>query len=170
GRREPLGRLIHDQELRVEQQRAPDLYLLLLPSGELRSAVPLPLGRAGKELVHTLWVPTAVTTVAAADHAEVLVNAERGKEPASLRDVPDTELRNLVRGSADQLGTEEADRAGRSGGCEAHDRRSKCRLAHAVAADHGNRLFVLHLERHVVEDVCRTVERIQPIDRKQLLT
>src|SRR5437016_829281 len=64
GRREPLGRLIHDQELRVEQQRATDCEHLLLTSGELRSAVPLPLGKARKELVHTLWVPTAVTTVA----------------------------------------------------------------------------------------------------------
>ncbi len=144
GRREPLGRLVHDQELRIEQQRATDREHLLLAAGELRSAVPLPLGKAREELVHTLWGPTAVTTVAAADHAEVLVDAERGKEPASLRDVADTELRDLVRGSADQLaypgsGSSRSLRGGR----EAHDRRAERRLSHAVAADHGHRLLVL---------------------------
>ena len=54
----PFGRLIHDQQLRVRQQRTTDREHLLLPARELRAAVPLPLGQAWKELVDPLWSPS----------------------------------------------------------------------------------------------------------------
>ena len=50
-RREPLGGLVHDQQLRVRQERAADREHLLLAAGELRAAVLLALGEAREELV-----------------------------------------------------------------------------------------------------------------------
>ena len=50
-RREALGRLVHDQQPRVEQQRAADREHLLLAAGELRAAVPAALGEAREQLV-----------------------------------------------------------------------------------------------------------------------
>ena len=47
-RREPLGRLVHDQELRVRQQRASDRQHLLLATGELRAAVRFRSASRGK--------------------------------------------------------------------------------------------------------------------------
>src|SRR5207249_5057674 len=38
----PFGRLVHDQQLRIRQERATDREHLLLPARELRAAVPLP--------------------------------------------------------------------------------------------------------------------------------
>ena len=53
---------------------------------------------------------------ARADHAQVLVDAERREEPAALRHVADAAGGDLVRGLAEQLVALEADRPGRRGG------------------------------------------------------
>ncbi len=82
--REPLGRLVHDQELRVQEQRAGDREHLLLAAGELRARDALALGEAREELVDPVDRPAAVC---AADHAQVLVGRERLEEPATLRHV-----------------------------------------------------------------------------------
>ena len=58
-RREALGRLVHDQEQRVRQQRAPDGEHLLLAARELRAAVPLALGEAREEVVDGVDRPVA---------------------------------------------------------------------------------------------------------------
>src|SRR5207253_7038728 len=90
-RRETLGRLVHDQELRVEEQRAGDREHLLLAARQLRAPVPLPRCKTGEELVHAPGSPAAVAAVPPADHAEVLVDSERRKETAPLWDVADPE-------------------------------------------------------------------------------
>ena len=95
-RREPLGRLVHDQERRVREQRARDREHLLLAAGELRAAVSLALAEAREELVRALDRP-ALRAAARAEHAEMLVDRERREEAPSLRHVADAELRDLVR-------------------------------------------------------------------------
>src|SRR4051812_29365775 len=50
-RSEALGGLVHDQQLRVAQQRPADREHLLLAAGQQRAAVVLALGEAGEELI-----------------------------------------------------------------------------------------------------------------------
>ena len=50
-RRQPFGRLIHDQEPGIEQQRAADRQHLLLAARELAAAVPAALGQAREKLI-----------------------------------------------------------------------------------------------------------------------
>ena len=90
----PLGRLVHDEQPGVREQRAPDGEHLLLPAGELCSAVPLALGEAREELIDLGHRPLAFA--ARADHAQVLVDGQRRKQAPTLRHVPDPGLRDLV--------------------------------------------------------------------------
>ena len=47
-RRQAFGRLVHDQQARIGQQRAADRQHLLLAAGELGAAVAAALGQRGK--------------------------------------------------------------------------------------------------------------------------
>ena len=163
--REALGGLVHDQELRVQHQRAADREHLLLAAGELRAAVPLSLGEAREELVDARGAP-AVTAVPSGDHAQVLVDAERREEPAALRDVADAQPGDPVRALADELRALEADGARDLRRPHTHDRRAQGGLPHAVAADDRDGLLA-ELERHVREDVCAPVAGVQALDGEE---
>ena len=166
GRRQALGRLVHDQELGVEEQRAPDGEHLLLAAGELRAADLLALGQAREELVDLGDRPAPV---AGADHAQVLVGRQRLEEPAALRHVADPPVRDLVRGEADELLALERDRAGDVGRRHADDRVAERRLAHAVAADDRQRLRA-DLEVDVLEDVRLAVVGVDAADLEERLS
>ena len=99
--REPFGRLVHDQQLRVREQGAADREHLLLAARELRGADPLALGEAREELVDGARRPAA--RARGADHLQVLVGRERLEETPALRHVRDARLRDLVRRPAQQL-------------------------------------------------------------------
>ena len=53
-RRQSLGRLVHDQKLRIGQKRARDRQHLLLAAGELTAAMVLAFGQARECLVDAL--------------------------------------------------------------------------------------------------------------------
>ena len=57
--RQPFGRLVHDQQLRIGQQRARDRQHLLLAAGELAAAIVLALGQARERVVDALDRPRA---------------------------------------------------------------------------------------------------------------
>ena len=59
---EALGGLVHDQEPRVPEQRAPDREHLLLAARQLRAAVALALGESGKQVVDAIRGPPAIPT------------------------------------------------------------------------------------------------------------
>ena len=58
-RREAFGRLVHDQEPWIEQQRPRNRQHLLLATGELRAAVVLAFGKPRKGVVDALRRPIA---------------------------------------------------------------------------------------------------------------
>ena len=131
-RRQPLGRLVHHQELRVGEQRARDRQHLLLAAGKLGAAVVLAFGEARKGLVDALDRPGAAPHPSG--QPQMLVDGERAPEPAALRHVADAEAGDAGgRGVGDVLAGEPHRAAG--GAHEAHDRLAQGGLAHAVAAD-----------------------------------
>jgi hypothetical protein len=72
-RREALGRLVHDQHVWVEEQRAADRQHLLLAAGQLRATVAPPLGEVREELVDPLDCPDALAR-ALLSQAQVFVD------------------------------------------------------------------------------------------------
>ena len=58
-RRQPLRRLVENQELGIEQQRAGDRQHFLLAAGKLTAAIELALGEAREQLVDALDGPRA---------------------------------------------------------------------------------------------------------------
>ena len=131
-RRKTLGRLVHDQELRIRHQRARNRQHLLLAAGELRAAVVATLGQAGEGVVDALGGPGAA--LARLRHSQVLVDRQRAPQPPSLRNVANAKASNSRGSKTHELLAAHADRAARSAD-ETHDRLAKGRLAHAVAAD-----------------------------------
>ena len=114
--RETLRRLVHDQDLRVRNQRPADREHLLLATRELCTAVSLALAESRKEVVDALTRPLAapVGRRSSRRDAQVLVDGERREEATALRDVTDTTTCDLVRLTADELVPLETDRAARA--------------------------------------------------------
>src|SRR5438132_2768680 len=92
--REPLERLVHEQQRRVAHQRPPDREHLLLAAGDLVAPVAAPLGELRKKIVDALDGPAAGTR----RNAEVLLDRERRKDIACLRDQADAQAATLVDG------------------------------------------------------------------------
>ena len=68
-RREPLGRLVHDKEMGIGDERPGDRQHLLFAAGELAATVGLSLREARKGLVHAFDRPGAFPP--GGDHAQV---------------------------------------------------------------------------------------------------
>ena len=111
------------RSLGISEQRAADREHLLLAAGELGAAVSLPVGEPREELVHALDRPRAAPS--ARGDPEMLVDGQRRKEPAPLRDVAEPGARDLVRRLADELDSVESRGAGHARGTEAHESRRK---------------------------------------------
>ena len=94
-RREALGRLVHDQQLGVREQRAADREHLLLAAGELGGADPLALGEPREELVDGGRRP-APRASAGSDHLQVLVRRQRLEQAPALRHVARCRSGDLV--------------------------------------------------------------------------
>ena len=80
--REPLERLVHEQQRRVAHQRPADGEHLLLAAGDLVAPVAAPLRELRKKIVDALEAPAAWTR----GDGEVLLDRERREDIASLRD------------------------------------------------------------------------------------
>jgi hypothetical protein len=156
-RGQPLGGLVHDQELRVEQQRAGDGQHLLLAPRQLGAAVGPALGQAREGLVDALDRPRAP----APGQPQVLVDGQRRPHPAALGHVPDTL-------GVDRVGRQPQDlRAGELHAPRRADqprhRIAEGRLPHAVAADHGQDATV-EGERHALQGMRAAVVDVQVLD------
>ena len=73
--RQALGRLVHDEEMRIGDQRAGNRQHLLLAAGQLSAARASPLGEAREGVVDALDRPGAA--VQRGGHAQVLVDRQR---------------------------------------------------------------------------------------------
>ena len=129
----PFGRLVHDQQMRISQQRARDRKHLLLAARELATAVVLSFGEARKGLVDTFDAPGPAPD--AGGEPQMLVHAERAPQPAALRNIADAETRDPCRRLVGDVLAADPDRAAT---CpeQAHDAFAQRGLAHTVAADH----------------------------------
>ena len=94
-RRQPFGRFIHDQKMRIGEQRAGDREHLLLAAGQLAAAIVLALGKAGKGLIDALDSPRP--TAYPGGQPQMLVDAERAPQSPPLRNVADTKPRDARR-------------------------------------------------------------------------
>ena len=81
-RRQPFGRLVHDEQLRVGQKRARDRQHLLFAARELAAAMVLAFGKAGKRLVDAIDGPGAAPHPGG--QAQMLGDAERAPQPSAL--------------------------------------------------------------------------------------
>ena len=107
-RRQPLRRLVQQQQLRVQQQRARDRQHLLLAAGKLPALVALAFGQARKQLVDALDGPRA----GALDrHLEVFVDRQVGEDAPPFRHEADAQRGDAVRRRMRGLGAEDADAA-----------------------------------------------------------
>ena len=83
-RRQTLGRLVHDEELRVEQERARNGEHLLLAAGKLVAAIVAPFGEPRKGFVDARDRPLPAV---AAGEPQMFVDGDRGPQPPALRHV-----------------------------------------------------------------------------------
>src|SRR5712691_10964383 len=134
-RREPLGRLIHQQQARISHERAADREHLLLPSGERAGSLLQPLLQTGKELHHPLECPRDGDTRALLPrNDQILTHGQGRKDPSALRHESHAPPRNrLGREPSDRL-AEQADLA-RARRQEADDGVHAGGLARAIATE-----------------------------------
>ena len=111
-RREAFGRLVHDEQARIEQQRPRDRQHLLLAAGQFSAAMAPARGKLREGLVDALDGPAAA--LRSLHQAKVLVHGQRRPQPAPLRDVTDAEPRDLGRPAPRQLLAEEPNRSART--------------------------------------------------------
>ena len=95
-RSESLGRFVHDEQMRVEQQRARNRQHLLLAAGQLIAAIAAPLGEPRKRFVDARNRPLAAV---AAGEPQMFVDRDRGPQPSALRHVAEAEARDVGRAS-----------------------------------------------------------------------
>src|SRR5437016_1157799 len=97
-RRQPLGRLVQQEELGVAHEGAPDRQHLLLPARERARALALALAEPREEHVHSLERPVGVVSArgALAPHQQVLLHRNGREDPSLLGDVAETEPRDPV--------------------------------------------------------------------------
>ena len=129
-RREPFGRLVHQQHRRVGEERACDREHLLLAAGELVAHVGEPLRQAREQLEHARLRPVTRPR----GDLEVLVHRQRGKDLALLRHIAEAgERAGIDRHARDALSGEQDVALMQAG--VAHDGGKERGLADAVAPD-----------------------------------
>src|SRR2546426_5104838 len=96
-RRQPLRRLVHQENVRVADQRPPAGEHLLLTAGKLVAAVPEALAQRREELEHPGEAPARAGAGALAD-LEMLADAERRGDPPAPRGQPHPPAGGLVPG------------------------------------------------------------------------
>ena len=163
-RLDALGRLVEDQQLRPQRQRAADRELLLLAAGKIAAAPAQHVLQHRKHLEDELRNAGAALLRGEA-HLQVLVDGEPRKDLAALRHVADAEAARAYGGSAAMFAFVEADVA-RAHRQQPHQALEQRRLADAVAAEQRRALAGGHLERHVAQDVAAAVVLVEVRDGK----
>src|SRR5215472_13630337 len=149
--REPLGRLVHDQAIRVGHEPAADGQHLLLAARKRPGALAASFAQAREQRVNALHIPAATVETALGDH-EVLLDAERGKDAPALRHQAHPAAHRLEgRHRGNVFALEQNLSSART--IETHDRVHQCRLAHAVASEQPEDLALLELQGQALEDI-----------------
>jgi hypothetical protein len=161
-RRQPLERLVEQQQPRVGHQRARDRQHLLLATRQLVAEVVAPPRQAGEQLVDPWRGPPARPR----DREQVLVHGERGEHQALLRDPADAGAAALEGRHRMAVAALPAQRAAVQRG-QPHHRDQQRGLAHAIAAEHRERVGLGDGQRHAVEHDRRAVAGGDVVEREQ---
>src|SRR5688572_2907260 len=152
---QPFGRLVEQDDLRLEHHRAGDREHLLLAAGE-RAAGLVPALLQNREarvhLLEQLVAPDVGDAGTVEAGPEVLADGQQLEDSPVLGHPRDAAPREVVRRySADGLAFEGDATFGRSH--EPGDRLQRGRLADTVAPEETDDLARAHLDRHPVQDV-----------------
>jgi hypothetical protein len=154
--------LVAQQHARVGHERASDGRHLLLAARQGLGRRLAPLGEHGKQVIDAIERPVCVVAPAVGADLEVLLYAERRKQPPPLRHQRDARAHYLCRGQPANGPAAEDDAFGRRRQ-QADKGFQERRLAGAVGADDGERLTVLELEVDAVKRLEVPIERRQPV-------
>src|SRR5712675_2222804 len=164
-RREAFGRLVEQEQPRAGAQDAADgEHLLLAPRQLAALARAQALLEVGKQREDAIEPETA--RLHHRREQQVLLDAQRGENPALLRTERDAGMGDLVRGAADELASLEAHRSGAMSN-DPHDRLEGGGLAGAVAAEQRHHLAAAHVEAHAVEHMRLAVPCLQTFDTEK---
>jgi len=161
--RQPLGRLVQEQNLRVERQRPADGQHLLLAAGKLVAVIASPFLEARKHLVDPLNRPRPRL----GNGRHVLLDRQRAKDIALLRHPADPCSRPLVRPEARDVLATEPERAAKAA-CDTDDGIDQRRLAGTVAPQQRQHLALRQAERHAWQHDRLAITGAQVLDGEQL--
>src|SRR6266478_6139210 len=157
-RREPLGRLVEDEEVRIGHERPADGEHLLLAAREPAAEVVHALDEPGEECQHLGKRPRVARRAAVfRERDQVLAHAQVGEDLASLRDQCDAAARDAVGAlPLDALPAEADGSAPRRG--EPHDRAHRRRLSRAVTPEQRRHFACadreVEAEQHLARPIC----------------
>src|SRR5438034_1251362 len=152
-RREPLRRLVQQEEPRVGHQRPRDRQHLLLAAGEARAALAAELPELREEPEDALDRPPAAGPLA---DPQVLDHREVAEDPPVLRHKADAQARDLVGAEPAQRPSLVQDLASRHV-YQPDDGLERRRLACAVPAEQRDDLPFPRREVHAVQHVAPTI-------------
>src|SRR5712691_13508 len=167
-RRESLGRLVENEEVRIGHERPADGEHLLLAAREPAAEVVHAPGEAGEECQHLGKSPRVARCAAVfRERDQVLAHAQVGKDLASFGDQRDAAARDAVGAPPlDALAAEADDSASCRG--EAHDRAYRRRFSHAVAPEQRRHLAWADHEVEAEQHLARAVRGFEIFHFEQL--
>src|SRR2546425_3233628 len=169
---EPLGRLVEQDDLRLEHHRAGDGEHLLLAARQRTAGLVAALSQNREVGVHLL--EQRITTGgrdsrAVEPGAEILEHREQAGDPGLFGNPGDAPTGQTVRRHALQVAPLERD-AATGAARHPHDGLERRRLADPVAPEQTDHLACAHLDRHAVEHVGLAVVSVDVLeDQHQIL-
>jgi hypothetical protein len=161
-RLDALGRLVQDEQLRVERERPGDRELLLLAAREVAAAA-LEHGLEHREVCEqVIEALLAQLGVRPARRAQVLFDRELAEDLAALRHEADAVHGARLGGAAVEPLACELDLPARLEA--AHDAAQQRGLTDAVAAHHDHALAGLYCQVDVPERVALAIELVEAFD------
>src|SRR5262245_28744677 len=164
-----FGRLVEQDDLRLEHHGTADGQHLLLPTRERAASRVTPLGQARKvfeQLVEQLFLLRLADTVAVEPGAQVLHHGQKPEDAPVFGHVGDADAGKLVRGQTRDQPPLIEDAPG-AGTDEPHDGLERGALANAIASNQRDHLAATHLERDAIEDMALAVVRVHAFDRDE---
>src|SRR5215467_4076583 len=163
-RRQPLGGLVHQENVGIADQCTPAGQHLLLAARELVAPIAQTLAQAGKEIERAREAPARAIAGPLAD-LQVLAHRERREDAAALRHQAHPAARDLVGGQMRDVLAAQPN-ATAPGWREADDRADERGLADAVAAEDRDDLTALDAQGDTLQDVALAVVGVDVLDVK----
>ena len=168
-RHQAFGRLVEQDDLRLQHHGARDGEHLLLAARQRAAGLIAPLRqdrKVGEHLVEQRPALVLGDAVAVETGAQVFHHREQPEDAAVLRHIADAEAGELVRRQAgDGVAVEQHGAVARPN--EAHDGFQRRAFADAVAAEEADHLAGTDMKRNAVQDVAFAVIGVHVLDQDQ---